>query len=432
MDRPDRTYIGTVVAAARRQLIVFCLLCLPLEISSVHFTNVSHAWAESPSQSQTVPPVEEESPSSQPPQKQAQEKAQITPQDGQDQSTQEPQQGASPQLPPPEQKQSVPAVPPAEGGEKKPGLPPSGGLQQTPEPSVNTEEQEKETTLVDVLHGEISRTIQGTATWMDSFFGNRRYESELNQSYVRFSYNLFLEEDSGPLRKPDMQLRLVLPQLREKTRLEISGAPKEDPGFSAIQSADTRDQVTTPDQGNVTTAVHYQVRETAQQNFTVRAGLKFHSGGPAVVLGPRFRVLFPLDDWNLRLVEELTWYSQTGWQSRSTIDLERPLPRSLFFRATNEWFWVSHVNGYLYAINFHLGQPLSLRRALEYEWINIFQTRPVNELTEVVLRIRYRQKIWRNWLYFEVTPQCRFPRDRGFETTPGILFRFEMFLGSYR
>jgi hypothetical protein len=74
---------------------------------------------------------------------------------------------------------------------------------------------------------------------------------------------------------------------------------------------------------------------------------------------------------------------------------------------------------------------LSTKKAVEYEWVNIFQTQPVNELTEVDLRIRYRQQIWRRWLFFEVAPQYRFPRDRSFEATPGILFRLEAMFGHF-
>jgi hypothetical protein len=40
--------------------------------------------------------------------------------------------------------------------------------------------------------------------------------------------------------------------------------------------------------------------------------------------------------------------------------------------------------------------------------------------------LRYRQQIWRRWLFLEIAPQYRFPRDRGFEDVPGINFKLEM------
>lgn len=266
---------------------------------------------------------------------------------------------------------------------------------------------------------------------MDSFFGDRRYESELNKSYVRFSYNLFLEDRSGAILRPDYHLRMVLPQLREKTHLVLTGTPKETSQFSAFQTDSENDQLASTDEKNVTAAVQQTVFESARQNFLVRTGLRFHGGRPAPMLGPRYRLLFPLDHWTVRFVQEVVWKSDDGWQAQSTVDLEKPLENGLFFRATNDWAWVEHELGYTYAFNFYLGQPISRRRALEYEWINIFNTRPVNELTEVTVRARYRQQFWRDWLFFEITPQYRFPRDRSFHATPGILFRIEMIFGKY-
>jgi hypothetical protein len=328
------------------------------------------------------------------------------------------------------QQTPVPEVPQTKEGGKTSGTP-SGRQEQKPEPPETRKEQPSETTIVDVLHDGISRSILTTATWLDSFFGDQRYASEVNKSYVRFRYNVFLEDESGPLLKPDLEVRLVLPQLREKTHLIISGMPKEENEFSAVQSHSATDSLVNTQERNVTAAVHYVSRETAQESFIVRAGLKLHHGSPAIMLGPRYRVLFPLDTWSLRFIEDVVWRSDEGWQSKSTVDLERPLPHDLFFRTSTEWVHTEHVNGYVYTFSCLIRQPLSPQQVLEYEWVNIFQTRPVNDLEEVDLRVIYRKRIWRDWLYFEVMPQYRFPRSRDFEATPGILFRLDMFFGSY-
>jgi hypothetical protein len=68
---------------------------------------------------------------------------------------------------------------------------------------------------------------------------------------------------------------------------------------------------------------------------------------------------------------------------------------------------------------------------LQYEWINNFETRPRNQAVEYLAVVRYRQKIWRDWLFYEIAPQARFPRDRDFDFTPGILFRLEMIFGRF-
>jgi hypothetical protein len=382
--------------------------CKYVSLSTMSF--VSCAWAQSAVPDQPITPP--------------------APQEGQS-APQQPQEGQSvPQQPQEQAGPKPPEAPPVEQPQPLPGQPPSEQKQPEPEAQKKPAKGPIGTTFVDLLHDEISKRILTTATYFDSFFGNQRYLAELNQSYVRFRYNVFLEHESPMLLRPEVQVRIVLPQLREKTHLEISGTPKETDYLSATQAPATTEQFENPDK-NVTAGVTQIVQKTDRVNFIVRAGLQWHKGRPVLILGPRFRMLFPLDHWNLRFIQEVILRNDTGYQLKTTFDLERPLPHGLFFRATNDWIRTDHVDGYIYTIIFNVDQPLSPQRVLGYEWVNIFQTQPVNELTEVDLRVRYRQRIWRDWLFFEVAPQYRFPRDRGFEATPGILFRLEAMFGHY-
>ena len=288
-----------------------------------------------------------------------------------------------------------------------------------------------ETTIVDVVHGGISHSLLTSATWLDSFFGDRRYNSEANPSYVRFRYNVFLEHDTAPLLKPDLEARLILPQLREKTHIVISGTPKEENQFSAVQANTAADQSASTEDRGVLTGVSYAPRQTPTESFFIRAGLKFSTKGVDPSAGPLYRVLFPFPSgWSLRFIEDILWRSKEGWKYVTTVDLERPLPYDLFFRASTDWVHTEHANGFIYAVSFTIAQPLSSIAVLSYSWVNILQTRPVSELTEVDLRVGYRKRIWRDWLYYEVVPQFRFPRIRAFEATPGILFRLDMLFGS--
>ena len=86
---------------------------------------------------------------------------------------------------------SSPALKPPESG---PGT--QQELQTAPTGSSppKPEENRQETTFVDVLHGKMSERLLTTAAWMDSFFRDENYVKEVNQSYVRFRYDMFKEE----------------------------------------------------------------------------------------------------------------------------------------------------------------------------------------------------------------------------------------------
>ena len=284
--------------------------------------------------------------------------------------------------------------------------------------------------LVDTLHGGISRGFLTSATWLDSFFGDERYEAEINRSYLKVRFDAFREGSTGmDYRRPNFDLRLVLPQLRKKTRLVISGDPNDRDDATPAQPGGPGTNIAQTPERNLTTSLQYFPVETNRSNFSLRAGVKLHNGKLAVLAGPRYRYLVPLDPWALRFTQEFVWSTDQRWQSRTTFDFERTLPDGLFFRMTLEGLWSENVIGYPYALSFLLRQPLDHNRAIQYEWVNSFQTHPTNELDEELLVFRYRQRFWRDWLFFEIAPQYRFSRDRSFDATPGILFRLEMVFG---
>jgi hypothetical protein len=292
---------------------------------------------------------------------------------------------------------------------------------------------EEESSIVDTLHGGVTYGFLSTAGWLDSFFGDQRYEAEINKSQLKIRFDAFREGSSGmDYQRPNFDLRLVLPQLRNRTHLVISGDPRVDetttspPGSSSTQFAKGTDR-------QLTTALQYFPVESNRSNFSIRAGVKLRNGKLDVLAGPRYRYLIPLDPWAFRFTQEVVWSSDMRWQSRTTFDLERPLPHNdLFFRMSLQGLWSENVLGYPYALSVLLRQPLDRNRALEYEWINSFQTYPTNELVEELLVFRYRQRFWRDWLFLEIDPQYRFPRDKSFEAQPGILFRLEMVFGDFQ
>lgn len=292
-------------------------------------------------------------------------------------------------------------------------------------------EREQQRTIVDVVHARVSLGIQGAATWMDSFFGDTRYESELNESYVRFQYDVFKEEGKDLVTpRPDVRIRIILPQLKRRTRLVFSGTPKERSDFSVIGAEPDN---AADEESDVSAGVQQTLLDTLKNNLSIRVGVRLHDKKPLIVFGPRYRMLFPLDSWQLRFIEEITWTNQTGWESTTTFDAERKVLENLFFRASNTWNWNEDMRGFIYDISFGLAQPIDERRALGYELINSFHTRPIHELTDVALRVRYRQQLWRRkWLFLELAPQYHFPRSNSFHGLAGILFRLEMLIGKYR
>jgi len=331
-----------------------------------------------------------------------------------------------PETPPLRQEEKEQADgPPAPEERKTTETPPAEQQEQPVEP----EERKAAPGFFDVLHGGISRGILTTAEWLDSFFLDERAVKEENHTYVRFRYDVFVEEKSEVSYLPAFDLRLVLPQLRKKTHLVFTSEPAANPSDAPAPPHIAGSQVGPAETRNVTAGIHYFVKTTVEESFVVRTGAVVNLSSPALFLAPRYRLLVPMKPWDFRFSQELLYRTDTRWKTETQLDFERPLPRELFFRTNVTGIWAEIVPGYHYSLNFSLRHPLSPTHALTYEWNNSYETRPVHELTEVALRIRYRHSYLRDWIFFEIAPQCRYPRDRNFNVTPGILFRFEMFFG---
>lgn len=299
-------------------------------------------------------------------------------------------------------------------------------------PTATLPAAEEPSGFVDILHGTMTRGFLASALWLDSFFGDQRYYSEVNRSYFKFTYQILNETWDWTRYRPDYELRLVLPQLRKQTRLVLSSDIR-DYGEDAVPGTTTTPPPpATPKDRQVNTALQFFLPTPERHSTSIRAGVKYHSGEITYYLGPRYRYLLPLDRWTFRFTEDVVWGTVKGWESKTILDLERPVGGDLFFRASTEGSWSADVNGYFYNTSLLLRQPLDPKRALEYEEINYFHTRPTDELNEVKLVVRYRQQFWRQWLYFELAPQLRFPRDKSFHGVPGILFKFELFFGGIR
>jgi hypothetical protein len=302
-------------------------------------------------------------------------------------------------------------------------------MEQSDAPSSSAPQEEG---MADEVHAGVSQSILATAEWLDSFFDDRRIEAEANRSRLKLSFTGFAEE--GELLGFDFKfrLRLAFPRMQDKLNLIISGDPDDDLSFDDEAQRNIRARVEEGQTEGGVAALQYFIKAARDRNISFQTGLRLNGITPVMFLGPRYRQSIALNSWTMRFTQRIRWFTDKGWDSNTRFDLERPLSEQFFFRATTEGNWTQDESGYFYNYRMLLAQPLSESRSLVYEWNNFFQTEPDNRLQETNLRIRYRQNIWRKWLFFEVAPQAAFLKDRDFNISPGIIFRLDMLFGYSR
>jgi hypothetical protein len=337
--------------------------------------------------------------------------------------------------------EEIPATPPAVVTEELEASPPmpetsadgSSGEGEIPpaEASAAPAKPLKEPT-VDRVHRKISSGVVGTARWLDSFFADPRVEDEVGESRVRVRFSLATEEDEPLEYDVRANIRLDLPVLENRLQLLFAGDPEDENDFQAITGGEGVPAALADTGENSSVSLRYFLKRTIDQNASLRSGLRFRSGIPVLFLEPRYRQSVPFDDWFFRFTQRVLGLTDGTVRARTTFDLERELRAKLFLRLTADGTWDKDEHGYFYTLGPSIFQPLSPRRVLVYSWANSFVTHPSHRLEAVVLSVRYRQRLWRDWLYYEVVPQLAFPREENFDITPGITLRLEMLFGHYR
>lgn len=283
--------------------------------------------------------------------------------------------------------------------------------------------------MVDSIHGTVTSTFLNSANWLDSFFDDERAVQEENQSTLRVYSELFKQKGNSADFNLRFQLRLVLPRAKKRLSLLVSGDGDDELNSDNSQGQNLTERFQGRDEENVATSLWYTFLANQKNNLSLSLGFRLSEGSPVVYAGPRYRRLLKFNFWNMRFIERIRYYSNNGWESRTILDLERPVLEDCLFRTTFDGTWLEGVPGYYYNVDLFLYQPLKDYRALQYELANSIKTRPNHQLDITAFRVLYRQKIWKDWLYYEVGPQVSFPRDREFDFTPGIYLRLEVIFG---
>lgn len=312
-------------------------------------------------------------------------------------------------------------------GEPPATAPSQEAAQDEPEPQAEPSGQaEKEVPLgeqADHVQEDVTRRIRTAAAWLDSFLADERSLAEENQTWARLRFDVGLEEGEGVGFDLRPKIRVALPSAKRRAQLTFSGETDSDTTLNSDVVEEVHEEFEDPDEKNRTIGANYFLKETTRNNVRLGAGLKSNLAAYGDV---RLRHLAPLGSWDLRGTERLRYYTDNGFESIATVDLERRLSPVLFVRATTRGSWFETDPGYYYSQSLALYQLAGPTRVMTYEVLGSFVTRPNNVLDLALVRFRYRERLWRDWIFFEIAPQIALPRDRDYDVVPGILFRLDL------
>lgn len=285
--------------------------------------------------------------------------------------------------------------------------------------------QDPELPLLDTAQEQASEAVLDVAEWLDDFFDDDRARIEENRTRIR------MELSSGYTRfeqfeiKPRISGRIDLPHLNKKLNLLISASDDEEfiaertpiSAFPRHQGSKNRE---------VAAALQYFHREEKESNLSSTLGVSLQY----VYAGIRFRHSQDFGSWNGRFVNRLLYFTDDGLEDVISYELGHYLSERCLFRTTIAADWLRDESGLPHSLVFRLFQMINEQKALLYEVGNYFDTEDSYKMTDLQLRLRYRQRFLRDWLVLEIAPQLTFPEDHDREPNPGLIVKFEADTGN--
>ncbi len=294
--------------------------------------------------------------------------------------------------------------------------------------SPNVIKGAEELDFLERFHSSFSKEVVQTAYWLDSFFGGTRIDEETKQSRLRLNLSLQLVKNQKSILRSDVGLKLVLPHLKNRFQFLFGGEAEEslDPEKPVSQTLRDLEKIE-----DYSSALRYIPLASQGWNTSLDGGVKLRSS-LNFFARMRIRKTIEHEHWIFRMTERLTLFEQTGLESVSSVDFDRKIQDNLFFRITPAVTWTEELS------NWELNPSVSLfyqwdeRHAIAFVFGVNMSTKPKTQVEEYGFKIKYRQKIKGDWLFFEMVPELAYSRENDFNVVPKIQFKIEAIFGNVK
>jgi hypothetical protein len=200
--------------------------------------------------------------------------------------------------------------------------------------------------------------------------------------------------------------------------------------------SETAQAARTPDEGalleprvtdgnRVDIGLRYTFVERSRTNLSLSGGLRLDAPTDPFVRA-RYRYLQPLGERSLaRVTQNLFWQDDEGFGESTRIDLESRLAPDSLLRWSTSGLFSESSDGWEWRTEGDFFRRLSRRTALNFGVSAEGVTRPSAVVDSYRTHLRFRRNFLRDWLFYEIEPELRWPREEDYDLTPGIILRLE-------
>lgn len=289
--------------------------------------------------------------------------------------------------------------------------------------------KKQDNSMIDSFHTNFSGKILNFSESIDNFFVDSTHEKLTNKSKVKVGFLTYFRESKGTIVTPDFNYQLVLPNTEKKLQLVISSDKGDNDGKTSRASR------------QIPASNKKVIEETAAglRYILSTAGVQLYTTTGVIISVPvklftklSLKKNIPLSKkWVQRISQNLKWVNTDGVSSNFNWDLDRSLTKKTLFRFVNNIYWDNYsVNNALQLKNgpslFH---QIDKDKAISLHLHVNSTNEPHWEVSSYTVQASYRRRIFKKWLYMEVSPFLNFPRTDNFFRNPGLFLEIEGVFG---
>ena len=276
---------------------------------------------------------------------------------------------------------------------------------------------------LDSSHQYISSGINSLASNLDAFFANEKTEYSLSGSYLRLSYSSVLNEAGKVSNSSNTGFKLRLPLTEKKIKFVLETDTAE---TSSSQTQPVTTKTTeSSDENEVFAGVQATIKDVEHWRFRSSTGVRLaDSFDPYVRLNMDWRDKY--GNWNFHWNENPYWSNSARWALDSLFEIDRNISKKILFRSSSFARWTETLDYFTLSQVFSISQVLSDKSAVSYQAGVYGVNEPEVATTNYLLSMNYRRNIYKDYLFFEFTPQINYLATENFNPAHSITFKLDM------
>ena len=287
---------------------------------------------------------------------------------------------------------------------------------------------------IDRMQRGVYSGVCGSAAWFDGLFGNPRYDQDSEETFGR----LGLFETYDRRDKLDTRLRLrasfSLPNLENRLKLTLGRGDEQ--ALVEERPTDTENpqppSVESDSDDAWLLGLGYNKQGGINNGFDFGVGMRLSSGLDPYAKATYRHNLFFGDRTMLRFRETPFWRDSRGWGATTQLALDYLAADTWLLRWNNIGTVAEDTDGLDWGTSTTAFQSLGKRRGISYTALLRGETDADVRIKNYGFDVRYRQNVFREWLFMELSTSLTWPREtleEEREINPGVGIGFEMYFG---